>query len=186
LTKSLSSELAHTALLIIDVQQALCSGEHAAFEAGRVIERINEVARKARAAGAVVVVIQHESVDGELLHGSSGWQLADGLETRPSDLLLRKTATDSFHRTELHDVLQARGVGRLVICGFQSEFCVDTTTRRALALGYPAVLVSDAHSTCDNGVLTAAQITAHHNRTLSEISSFGPRVVTVRADDVQF
>jgi nicotinamidase-related amidase len=175
-----------TALLIIDVQRALCSGEHAAVEADRVIERINQVARKARSAGAAVVVIQHESETGPLVHGSRGWQVADGLETRSSDLFLRKTATDSFHRTELHDLLQARGVKTLVVCGLQSEFCVDTTTRRALALGYPVILVSDAHSTSDNGVLTAAQITAHHNQTLTEISSFGPRAVAVRADEIRF
>jgi nicotinamidase-related amidase len=143
---------ANPALLIIDVQQALCSGEHAAFEADVVIGRINQVARKARAAGATVVVIQHESDTGPLVHGSAGWDIADGLETQSSDLFLRKTATDSFHRTELHDLLQARGVTKLAICGLQSEFCVDTTTRRALAHGYPVTLVSDAHSTSDNGV----------------------------------
>lgn len=64
---------------------------------------------------------------------------------------------------------------RLVVCGFQSEFCVDTTTRRALALGYPVTLVADGHSTTDNGVLSAAQISAHHNATLTNIVSFGPR-----------
>jgi len=73
-----------------------------------------------------------------------------------------------------------------VICGLQSEFCVDSTTRRALALGYPVTLVSDGHSTLDNGVLTAAQISAHHNQTLATLDSYGPRVTTVLAEDVRF
>lgn len=175
-----------TALLIIDVQQALCYGEYAAFEAARVIERINLVSRKARAAGAPVVVIQHESRGGPLDHGTDGWRLADGLDVQSTDILVRKTATDSFHNTELQSVLRARGVTRLVICGLQSEFCVDTTARRALALGYPVALVSDAHSTLDNSVLSAAQISAHHNETLANITSFGPRVTPVSAVQVQF
>ena len=58
------------------------------------------------------------------------------------------------------------------------ETCTD---RRALALGYPVTLVADGHSTVDNRVLTASQITAHHNETLSNISSFGPRAVAVPA-----
>lgn len=174
-----------TALLIIDVQQALCYGEYAAFEAERVIERINLVSRKARAAGAPVVVIQHESRGGPLDHGTDGWRLADGLDVQSTDILVRKTATDSFHNTELQSVLRARGVTRLVICGLQSEFCVDTTARRALALGYPVALVSDAHSTLDNSVLSAAQISAHHNETLANITSFGPRVTPVSAALVQ-
>ena len=175
-----------TALLVIDVQQALCCGEYKAFEAERVIERINLVARKMRAAGAPVVMIQHESQGGGLLDfDTEGWALADGLETLATDILLRKKATDSFHQTDLHPLLQARGITQLVICGLQSEFCVDTTTRRALALGYPVVLVADGHSTQDNRVLSAAQITAHHNETLANISSFGPRARAIPASEVQ-
>lgn len=174
----------HTALLVIDVQQALCAGEYQAFESERVIARINLVARKARAAGAPVVMIQHESQGGVLDHGTDGWRLADGLDVQPTDILLRKKATDSFHQTDLHSLLQAWGITRLIICGLQSEFCVDTTTRRALALGYPVVLVADGHSTLDNGVLSAAQISAHHNETLANIASFGPRATAVAAGDV--
>jgi nicotinamidase-related amidase len=174
-----------TALLIIDVQQALCSGEYEAFEAERVIERINLVARKVREAQATVVLIQHESESGPLRYGSDGWRLAEGLEARPSDIHVRKKAADAFHNTELHAVLQARGITSLAICGLQSEFCVDTTVRRALALGYPVTLISDAHSTMSNGVLTAAQITAHHNQTLANITSFGPRAEAVPASEVR-
>lgn len=170
-----------TALLIIDVQQALCSGQYKAFESERVIERINLVSRKARAAGLQVVVIQHESVGGPLEYGTDGWKLSDGLDVQPTDICVRKKATDAFHNTELHSVLEALGVTKLVICGLQSEFCVDTTTRRALALGYPVTLVSDGHSTLNNAVLSASQISAHHNETLSNITSFGPRVTATPA-----
>jgi len=170
-----------TALLIIDVQRALCSGEYEAFEIGRVIDRINLAASRVRDAGGIVILIQHESADGPLAYGSPGWQLAPDLRVCETDLRVRKRATDSFHQTELQSILQQHQVDRLVICGLQSEFCVDTTTRRALALGYPVTLVADGHSTVDNGILTAAQISAHHNATLANISSFGPRVHPVPA-----
>ncbi|MNW18398.1 Isochorismatase family protein [compost metagenome] len=73
----------------------------------------------------------------------------------------------------------------MIVCGAQSDFCVDTTVRRALALGYEVVLVADAHSTLDNGVLVAAQIIAHHNTTLGNMSSFGVRAAVVLADAVR-
>jgi nicotinamidase-related amidase len=174
-----------TALLIIDVQHALCTGEEAAFDIDRVIERINTLAVKARAVGAPVVLIQHEEGSGSLQFDTEGWQLAGGLVALPHDLRVRKTTPDSFHRTELSHTLEARGVNRLVICGLQSEFCVDTTTRRALALGYEVVLVADAHSTVDNGVLRAAQITAHHNMTLRNMTSFGKRCAVTPAAEVR-
>lgn len=174
-----------TALLIIDVQHGLCSGECEAFEATRVIERINVVSQKMREAGALVVVIQHEAPAGPLEYGTEGWNVAPGLDVQPTDIYVRKKATDSFHNTDLQGILQAHGVKKLAICGLQSEFCVDTTTRRALALGYPVTLVSDAHSTMNNSVLSAAQITAHHNETLANITSFGPRVVAVPSTEVK-
>jgi nicotinamidase-related amidase len=174
----------HTALLVIDVQHALCAGEYKAFESERVIERINAVARKVRGAGVPVFFIQHESQGGPLDHGTEGWQLAEGLEALSTDIFVRKKATDSFHQTALHALLQERGVSNLIICGLQSEFCVDTTTRRALALGYQVVLVADGHSTLNNSVLSAAQISAHHNETLANISSFGPRVKAIPASEV--
>ena len=164
------------ALLIIDVQQALCSGDGAVFDSQGVIDRINRVAAGARGAGAPVFLIQHEAAGTPFAYNTPGWQLAEGLETRPTDISMRKTATDAFHRTPLQALLQERDVDALIICGLQSDFCVDTTTRRALALGYPVTLVSDAHSTVDNAILRATQISAHHTATLANIASFGPRV----------
>ena len=59
----------HTAVLVIDVQQGLCEGEGAAFDCDGTIFRINLVTRKARAAGALVIFIQHESTTAYLEHG---------------------------------------------------------------------------------------------------------------------
>ncbi len=174
-----------TALLIIDVQRALCSGEWAAFDIAEVIGRINAVAAQVRAAGAPVILIQHEEDAGPLQFGSAGWQLDERLAVAPNDIRLRKTATDSFHRTELQAVLLAHGVESLIVCGLQSEFCVDSTTRGALAHGYPVTLVADGHATLNNGVLSAAQISAHQNVTLANVGSFGPRVTPVVAADIQ-
>jgi nicotinamidase-related amidase len=176
----------NTALLVIDVQQGLCEGEHAAFESQQVIARINQVSAKARAAGALVVFIQHESTSGYLEFATPAWQLAEGLQLEPSDLRMRKTTPDSFLRTELQQILQHHAVADLVICGMHTEFCVDTTTRRSLALGYPVVLVADAHTSEGNAHLSAAQVIQHHNDTLTNISSFGPRVRAIPTDNVRF
>lgn len=133
-----------------------------------------------------VVWVQHEE-DHELLrHGSPGWQLADGLDVAPGDHRVRKTTPDAFLRTPLPDLVQRLGTRSLVVCGLQTEYCVDTTTRRALALGLPVTLVSDGHSTVDNGVLSAAQIRAHHNQTLGSMESFGVRATLRAADAVVF
>lgn len=175
----------NTAVLVIDMQQGLCEGEGKAFDCGGVIARINRVTRKARRAGAPVIFIQHESTSGYLEYETPAWQLATGLEVEASDIRIRKTTPDSFLRTNLEAVLKEHCVESIVVCGMHTEFCVDTTTRRALALGYPVTLVEDAHTSAGNAALTAQQVIAHHNATLTNISSFGPRVCAVSAEELE-
>lgn len=175
-----------SAVLVIDVQQGLCEGEGAAFDCPGTIARINAVVRNARDARAPVIFVQHESTSGYLEHGSADWELANGLDVQPSDIRLRKTTPDAFLRTGLEEQLRGHGIEQLVVCGMHSEFCVDTTTRRALALGFPVVLVSDGHTSAGNAAITPAQVIAHENATLANMSSFGPRAVPTASAKVVF
>jgi nicotinamidase-related amidase len=131
------------------------------------------------------VFIQHEE-DSGLVYESECWQLSSTLLVAPRDALVRKTTPDSFHKTKLDAILRANGIAELVICGMQTDFCVDTTTRRALALGYSVALVSDGHTTLGNKTLSASQIIAHHNETLSSIGSFGNVVRLRTAEEMSF
>ncbi|WP_211473789.1 cysteine hydrolase family protein [Collimonas humicola] len=175
-----------SALLIIDVQHDLFEGARQPFEADAVVERINALAAKARSAGAPVVFIQHEEPASPLEYNSPGWQLQAGLQVKDSDTKLRKKTSDSFLRTELQDLLTSWNIDRLVICGYASEFCVDTTVRRAAALGYPVTLVSDAHTTHDKPHATGLQIRTHENATLQNVDSFGPKITAVATAEVSF
>jgi nicotinamidase-related amidase len=114
-----------TAVLVIDVQQGPCTGDSKAFDCENVIARINRVARKAREAGAPVILIQHESTAGYLEYGTAAWQLASSLDVASSDIRIRKTTPDSFFRTNVEIVLREHGAERIV-CGMHPDFCVDT------------------------------------------------------------
>ena len=175
-----------TALLIIDVQQALCSGEYECFEIGRVINTINDLSARARKAGVPVVLIQHEEAGSPLAHGAAGWQLAEGLETSPKDHRVGKTTGDSFYQTNLQKLLPKEDFERLVICGLQTDYCVNATVRQALKLGYDVVLAGDAHSTVDNGNLTAEDIIAEHNKDLKRLTGSVARIDVVPAKDIHF
>lgn len=175
-----------TALLIIDVQQALCSGEYECFEIGRVINTINDLSARARKAGVPVVLIQHEEAGSPLAHGAAGWQLAEGLETSPKDHRVRKTTGDSFYQTNLQKLLPKEDFERLVICGLQTDYCVNATVRQALKLGYDVVLAGDAHSTVDNGNLSAEDIISEHNKDLKRLTGSVARIDVIPAKDIHF
>jgi len=173
-----------SALLVIDVQRGLFDETPRPFEADAVVERINSLTARARAAGVPVVFVQHEASDIE--YNSAGWQLQPGLQVKESDVKLRKTTPDSFLRTELEALLASWHTEQVVICGYASEFCVDTTTRRAAALGYPVMLVSDAHTTHDKPHATGLQIRTHENATLPDIGSFGPEIKALTTAELHF
>ncbi|MGF6221274.1 cysteine hydrolase family protein [Pseudomonas frederiksbergensis] len=174
-----------TALLIIDVQRALCTGEYECFDIQRVIGTINDLSTKARAANIPVILIQHEE-EGDLLQfGGEGWQLAEGLKTSPQDLRVRKTTPDSFYQTHLHEQLQELDADRLIICGLQTDYCINATVRQAHQLGYDVVLVANAHSTIDNGTMSAEDIIAEHNKDLAHLTGSVARIDVMPASEIK-
>ncbi|WP_447873695.1 cysteine hydrolase family protein [Serratia fonticola] len=173
-----------SALLVIDVQQGLFNPPPA--EAEQVLTRINQLSEHTRQAGVPVIFIQHQTAHEELSAGSAAWQIHQGLQVKPGDHRVDKTTPDSFLRTNLGKLLIAEGVTQLVICGYSTEYCVDTTTRRAAGLGYPVVLAADAHTSHDKPHASGLQIRAHHNATLSSIKSFGVAISAVPTAEVSF
>ncbi len=174
------------ALLVIDVQVGIIEAMRA-YRGREVLEQINNLLTKARTSGTPIIYVQH---DGEKRHplevGTEGWQIHPAIKPHPQDLIVRKRASDSFFETTLQHELEARGVDHLIVAGCMTEYCVDTTSRRAISIGYDVTLVSDAHTTIDNKLLTAAQIIAHHNALLDGFDA-GPYAITVKpGDEVMF
>ncbi|ALP35715.1 amidase [Paenibacillus sp. IHB B 3084] len=170
-------------LLIIDVQQAMFMYDEKLYREQEVVEHLQQLLTRARAAGTPVIFVQHtDEADEDFRENSVGWAIADVVRPLPHERIVRKTSWDSFYQTELGDVLKELEADRLIIAGMQTEFCLDTTCRNAYSLGYQNnVLVLDAHSTFNSKVLSGEQIVAHHNEML------GNRFVRLLAtEDVHF
>ncbi len=150
------------ALLIIDMQAGLFAGPSPRYDAQGVIRRINDIARAVRAAGGIVIFIQHED-QGGLVPETEGWQILPDLERMDSDLTLRKQACDSFYETNLPGLLDQHHARELIITGCATDFCVDTTVRAAASRDYEVVVVEDGHTTRDRQHLDAQTIIRHHN-----------------------
>ena len=157
----------NSALLVIDVQLGMYEESDPVYRGEALLETIGGLAAKARAAGVPVVYVQHSGSEGHPLHPQApGWPLHPAIAPLQGELVIHKHHPDSFQETDLQRELEAREIRPLVIAGIQTEFCVDTTTRRAYSLGYDVTLVQDGHSTWDSPDLRAPQIIAHHNRVL--------------------
>jgi nicotinamidase-related amidase len=167
-----------SALLIIDVQQGYFDSEPPPADADVVIGRINALSGSARSAGVPVIFVQH---DAQYPAGTAEWELERRLHVEPEDHRVRKSTPDSFLGTDLEELLSSLGISRLVICGYASEGCVDTSVRRAAALGYQVTIAGNAHTTNDRPHASARWIREHHNVVLSDLTSFG---VTIGVEGV--
>jgi nicotinamidase-related amidase len=91
--------------------------------------------------------VQHS--DDDLPEGSDAWQYVDELQRADGEPLVHKHYGDSFEDTDLESILAAHRVGRVVVTGAQTDACIRSTLHGALARGYDATLVADAHTTED-------------------------------------
>ena len=174
----------NTALLVIDVQTGVVTGNH---ERDAVVANIGTLVEKARDEQVPVVWVQHN--DGGLARGSDEWRIVPELSPGEAEPLVDKSYGDSFEDTTLEAVLSGLGVGRLVVVGAQSDMCIRSTLHGALVRGYDTTLVADAHTTEDLSAYGAPppdKVIAHTNLYWSGQTAPGRTAGTVETKDVDF
>ena len=175
----------NTALVVIDVQNGVVAGAHQRDE---VIGNISSLVDRARNRDVPVIWVQHSS-DDELPMGSEQWQYVDELKLGESEPLVHKRYGDSFEDTDLEAQLAARGVGRLIVTGAQTDACIRSTLHGAFTRGYDTILVADAHTTEDLsewGAPTPDKVISHTNLYWSWQSAPGRAAGVVDTADVTF
>jgi nicotinamidase-related amidase len=175
----------NTALLVVDVQKGVV-GE--AYDRDHVVANIATLVDRARAAGVDVVWVQHNNAD-NLPRDSEGWQYVPELVLGGDEPVVHKSYGDSFEDTDLEQVLAARGIGRLVVAGAQTDECIRSTLHGAITRGYDATLVGDAHTTEDlssYGAPTPDKVIAHTNLYWKYHTAPGRNAGTVDTAEVDF
>ncbi len=175
-----------TALVIIDTQVGLIEP---AYRGQEVLDNINTLLARARANGTPIIYIQHEEPKGYQLEvNTPPWEIHPSIAPQEGEPVVHKRASDSFYDTPFQQELEARGIKHLVVTGCQTEYCVDTTVRRATTMGYDVTLVQDAHTTedYDGAVITAAQRIDYHNGVLNGFRSDEHRIKVKPTDEIVF
>ncbi len=173
-----------TAFLIMDMQNGLLKE---AYQPYITLDRTGMLLARARETATPVVYIQHCGQPGEPLQPDTpGWQIHPSLTPIRGDPVVSKRGSDGFYGTALQRELESRHIRHLVIAGMLSEFCIDTTCRQAISLGYAVTLAADAHTTVHNGLLLAPQIIAHHNSVLARLAHPDGHITVRPADTIAF
>jgi ureidoacrylate peracid hydrolase len=157
-------------LVIIDPQECFCAGKRET-PAGPIggdvsgiqaaVQRLNPFIQKAREIGMMVVWTRSVLAAGKIRpshrfrrsstgdipiarEGSDGVNWYSGIvKPLPNEYIITKRHYDAFEDTELDLLLQSNGIKTLILTGFTTNVCVETTARHGYIKGYWIILVSD-------------------------------------------
>ena len=139
------ARLADSALVLIDCQNTYTRG---VMELDGVQAALDEVAMlldRARTAGIPVIHIQHNGgagspydIDAEI------GAIVDRVAPREGEPVVVKSYPNSFVQTDLDERLKAVGASNLVLAGFMTHMCVNSTARGGFNLGYAPTVVAAA------------------------------------------
>jgi nicotinamidase-related amidase len=156
----------NTALVIVDIQNdyfpdgkmPLVGPVEASQQAARLLDYF-------RSAHWPVIHIQHIAIRPGttfFLPGTPGVDFHANVQPLPDEAVVPKNFPNSFRETPLLDVLREKQVNRLIICGMQTNMCVDAITRAAADYGFECIVAADACAardlTFDGHVVLAAQV----------------------------
>ncbi|MEM7171535.1 MAG: cysteine hydrolase family protein [Pseudomonadota bacterium] len=180
----------NTALLLIDVQKGVNDTAYYGGPTGRrnnpeAEDRIASLLAEWRETGRRVAFTRHDSrEDGSPLKLSleSGQQLP-GLEPAPGDIVVDKDVNSGFIGTSLELDLRRAGIQRLVVAGFFTNVCVETTVRMAGNMGFDTYLVHDACATMNRVGLDGTDYDAQLVHDMSVAGLNGEFCTAISCDD---
>ena len=158
------ARLSESALIIVDAQNAYRSGVMQLEGVEPALDECAQLLARARTLKIPVVHIQHDAGPGSPYDPKAECgEIADKVAPAAGEAVVVKHYPNSFVGTELDARLKAAGVKNLVVVGFMTHMCINSTARGAFNLGYAVTVPAAATATRalpapDGGVLEAAAL----------------------------
>jgi nicotinamidase-related amidase len=154
------------ALLVIDIQDFYFPGGRSELvEPEKAAEKALIAIQAARVTGNPVIYIQHKS--------ASGMEINEMVEPLPGEKIFIKEEVNSFLGTGLKEYIEGLATDSLVICGMQTQMCVEAAVRAAHDFGFNVCLLHDACATRNlkfgDREVSAADV---HASTLATLKSY--------------
>ncbi|MDF2856965.1 MAG: sttH [Neobacillus sp.] len=152
-------------LLVIDVQNEYFTGKMPVTYPEGSFDKILQAVDAANQSKIAVILIRHEATQkgaAVFVKDSKGWEIHEELLKKEFVRIVDKKLPGSFTDTGLEDSLRAMGIDTVVICGYMTQMCCDTTARQAVHLGFSVEFLSDATGTLavsnNAGEITAEEL----------------------------
>ncbi|MCB5190765.1 cysteine hydrolase [Methylobacillus arboreus] len=156
--------LKDSALILIDCQNTYREGLMKLEGVEPALEEAKRLLGKARELKVPVIHIQHDSGEGTLydIRAHIG-QIVDVVAPIKNEVVITKHYPNSFVGTNLDEVLQANGIKSIVLAGFMTHMCINSTAHGGFNLGYAPTIVASATATralpgADGTIIPAAEV----------------------------
>jgi nicotinamidase-related amidase len=140
--------LAESTLVLIDCQNTYTRGVMELEGVQAALDEIEILLDRARSAGIPIIHIQHDDGPGSLydIEGESG-AIVSRVAPHNGEPVVVKNYPNSFVQTDLDEVLKTANATNLIMAGFMTHMCVNSTARGAFNLGYEPTVVAAATAT---------------------------------------
>lgn len=140
--------LADSALVLIDCQNTYTRGVMELDGVQAALDEAEGLLDRARSAGIPVIHIQHDAGPGSPYDlATEIGAIVDRVAPRDDEPVVVKNFPNSFVGTELDELLKKQQSTNLVLAGFMTHMCVNSTARGAFNLGYAPTVVAAATAT---------------------------------------
>ena len=177
--------LAESTLVLIDCQNTYTRGVMELEGVQAALDEVEALLDRARSAGIPIIHIQHDDGPGSLydIEGDSG-AIVPRVAPHNGEPVVVKNYPNSFVQTDFEDILKTANASNLVLTGFMTHMCVNSTARGAFNLGYSPTVVAAATATralpgIGDATVPAAAV---HTASLAAIADLFAVVVPSAAD----
>ena len=139
---------AESTLVLIDCQNTYTRGVMELEGVQAALDEVEILLDRARSAGIPIVHIQHDDGPASLydIEGESG-AIVSRVAPHNGEPVVVKNYPNAFVQTDLDDVLKTANASNLVLAGFMTHMCVNSTARAAFNVGYATTVVAAATAT---------------------------------------
>jgi nicotinamidase-related amidase len=142
------ASLKDSALILIDIQNTYRRGLMQLTNVEPAILEAQKLLNLARELKIPVIHIQHDAGVGSPYDVSTDiGEIATEVAPIAGEKVIKKNYPNAFIDTTLDTELQALGVKNLVLAGFMTHMCVNSTAHGAFNLGYASTIVASATAT---------------------------------------
>lgn len=153
--------LSETALIIIDAQNTYRGGLMELTGIEPALDACAKLLARARRLGVPVIHIQHDAGPGSPFDSRAEiGAIADKVAPVEGEAVVVKRLANAFVGTELEAVLKEKGAKQLVIAGFMTHNCINSTARGASSLGYGVTVPADCTATRSLPALDGSVVSA--------------------------